>query len=374
MSELYQRSLGIIKENQQRKLNGGFNEIPFGFPRLEEYIPGIQRKNLTIVTASSGIGKSKFAKLAYCIRPVEFLLTHPDSGINLKIFYFPFEESKENFMHSIMVNQLWKQYNSRVAIKHLKSIGPNRIVENTTIENVERLSPWFERFEDMVTVVDKVKHPYGIYCTVRDYMLQHGRWHKKAVTIDGQQNEVNDWFEHTTPNHYVIVVIDHISLIHAEKGTTLHESIGKLSATYSVSLRDDYGCSVVIVQQQSAEKEKQQYTYKGHSIESKLEPSLDGLANNKETQRDADEILGLFAPDRYEISKYRNYDINQLQDNFRSLQILKSRDGEANIRVGMFFDGAVGSFEELPKATDMKQPHYTEYIHRVGRLLPLNIV
>ena len=84
----------------------------------------------------------------------------------------------------------------------------------------------------------------------------------------------------------------------------------------------------------------------------KLKPSLDGLADNKLTQRDANVILGLFSPFRHEIPKYMGYDIRKFQDNIRFLEIIASRHGGNGAICPLYFDGAVNYFKELPKPDD----------------------
>lgn len=96
--------------------------------------------------------------------------------------------------------------------------------------------------------------------------------------------------------------------------------------------------------------------------------SLNGymIIKTKLTQRDCDIALGLFAPERFELDNYKGYDIVKLQDHFRSLKILKYRNGIANVRIGLFFDGATSSFEELPVARQMSDEDYFLYRARVG--------
>ena len=47
-----------------------------------------------------------------------------------------------------------------------------------------------------------------------------------------------------------------------------------------------------------------------------------------------------------------DYRVDVMQDHFRMLLVLKSRDGEANIRTPLFFDGACSYFKELPRVED----------------------
>ncbi len=70
------------------------------------------------------------------------------------------------------------------------------------------------------------------------------------------------------------------------------------------------------------------------------------------TQQDANVVLALFSPRRYEIEKFRGYDITKLKDRFRSISLLKNRDGDSDKTIGLQFVGEVGYFQEVPKADD----------------------
>jgi hypothetical protein len=76
--------------------------------------------------------------------------------------------------------------------------------------------------------------------------------------------------------------VDHISLLSQEKQfKSWYETIEHYSTEYCrKQMSKHWGFTVVNIQQQASDKEKQQYTVKGDSIEDKLEPSLDGLGDN----------------------------------------------------------------------------------------------
>jgi hypothetical protein len=104
--------------------------------------------------------------------------------------------------------------------------------------------------------------------------------------------------------------------------------------------------------------DKQEY-HQGSSIEEKLEPSIPGLANCKETARDFHFLMALFSPHRYGISKHRGYDINQMKGKYVSMKILKDRHyGLANMYVPLYFNGATTYYEELPPRDEID---YTKY-------------
>lgn len=63
----------------------------------------------------------------------------------------------------------------------------------------------------------------------------------------------------------------------------------------------------------------------------------------------ADVVLGLFSPFRFGITEYFGYDITQLKDRIRFLEVIVNRNGEMGGILPLWFDGAVCDFEELPR-------------------------
>lgn len=141
------------------------------------------------------------------------------------------------------------------------------------------------------------------------------------------------------------------------------------SSKYCINFRNKFGFIPVVIQQQASAKEQVEYNYKGNSIEEKLEPSLDSLGDNKTTQRDANIVIALFAPDRYGIQNHNGYNIRILRDRYRSLSILKDRDGVSNMKLPLFFNGAVDFFKELPKPDDLENIRKVyEYVSELNNL------
>jgi replicative DNA helicase len=89
-----------------------------------------------------------------------------------------------------------------------------------------------------------------------------------------------------------------------------------------------------------------------------VEPQLSDFKDTGATQEDANTVVALFNPFRYGIGTHRGYPILEgnypLRRDYRSGHILKNRDGMDSMSMGFHFQGAVGKFEELPKASDIK--------------------
>ena len=271
--------------------------------------------------------------------------------IRLKIFYFTLEMSKEEKMLSAFANILYIKEGLRISPKDLKSTKADTVLSEEVLNIIKKYEPYFDKIEEIVEFIDDIRHGFGMFNLVRDYAMANGKLHKRTIEIEGKITEVNDFYEPNDPDEYVMIIIDHISLISSEKRNgvqlTLHESISVLSSDYLIKLRNRFNYIPVVIQQQSAAQE---------SIENKkfnkLKPTLDGLADNKLTARDANVILGLFSPFRHEIPDYYGYDVTFFKDNIRFLEILGGREGGAGAICPLYFDGAVNYFKELPLPDD----------------------
>ncbi|MBR9700370.1 hypothetical protein GOV11_00720 [Candidatus Woesearchaeota archaeon] len=363
MSDI-QHAYDYINHAREKSLSGTPNCIRIPLERFSRYYPGLEPKSYHIITAGTGVGKSKITKHLYIVETMKFLRDHPEMDVHIR--WYALEESKTNFWHSMMVYLLDQTGRMRTSIRDLKSVYDT--LSEDQLKTVKEVEPILERWSERISVIDDVRHPYGIFVDVEKELLKYGSWKTKRVDAgDGVMIDVRDRFVYDNPNTWFIIVVDHFSLLHPEKGGSLRDSIVKFSNEYCIQLRDKYECSVVGVQQQAQAGEERQHDNRGRLVAAKLEPSIANLADAKVTARDADVVMGLFAPSRYEIVDYRGYDINWMQDSFRSLQILKQRDGESNVRAPLFFDGKVGVFEELPQSELMNDSIYQNYQNRISR-------
>ena len=188
--------------------------------------------------------------------------------------------------------------------------------------------------------------------------------------MNGSTIEIDDYYEANDPEEYVMIIIDHVSLISTEaqggKQMNLHESIVKLSSDYLIKLRNKYNYIPVVIQQQASSQESVENMKVG-----RLKPTMDGLGDCKLTQRDANVILGLFSPFRHEIKEYYGYDITFFKDNIRFLEILGGREGGGGTTCPLYFDGAVNYFTELPLPSDDKS--LTKFVNFIKTIIRKDI-
>lgn len=361
----FQQVFDEIVTNKENHAEGYFNCIPFtGMQRLEKFIPGIEQDTYYLLTASSGVGKSKLARSLFIHNPYQYIKNNPESNVKLTIKYFSLEESKKKIILSEISKYLHSVHGITVSIKQLQSRGRFNTISQDVLQKITEAEAYVNEFLEVVDIVDYIRNPTGIYKYMRDFAMQIGNYYDvndRPFTEDEKldvKKGINEtykkisYYKKDHDKHYVIVLTDHISLLNTEDGLSQWQTMGKYSSDYCLRMRDKFGFIPVNVQQQASAKEQVEYNYKGNTIEEKLEPSLEGLGDNKTTQRDANVVLGLFAPDRYNIEQHNGYDVTFFRDRYRSMSILKDRDGIANKKLPLFFNGAVDFFKELPRTDD----------------------
>lgn len=352
--------------NKQNHDSGYYNCIPFmGMERLEMYLPGIEQSTYYLLAAASGVGKSKLARYLFIHNPIVFLENNPDSGIELDILYFSLEESKEKIILAEISKYLYSKYNLVISIKQLASVGRYNVISSEDLAKVKLAEAHVRKFLDRVTIYDNVRNATGIYKTVRNFAMTVGTYYDKdgkpltpeeVVQVTGGIGETYKkvaGYKLHNPKHYVIVMTDHLGLLQPESGETLWQTMGKMSSNYNLHFRDKFGFIPVVIQQLAADKERVESNFQGKTIEDKLEPTLDSLGDNKTIARDVNVALGLFDPARYKIDNHNGYDITRLKDRYRSMNIMKSRDGIANKKLPLFFNGAVDFFKEMPRTDNI---------------------
>ena len=375
--------LNKIIQNKKNHDDGYYNCIPFiGMSRLEEFLPGIEQSTYYLIAAATGVGKSKLARYLFIHNPIMFLEQNPDSGIELDILYFSLEESREKVILAEVSKYLYSKHGIILSTKQLSSVGRYNSISSEDLEKVKEAETHVKNFLSKVQIFDNVRNATGIYKTVRDFALKVGTYYDKndtpltpqevelvrvGNTESGTYKKIAYYKKHN-PKHYVIVLTDHISLLQPESGETLWQTMGKFSSNYCLHMRDKFGFIPVVIQQLAADKERVETNFQGDTIKEKLEPSLDGLGDNKTIARDVNIALGLFAPDRYKITEHNGYNVIRFRDKYRSMNIMKSRDGIANKKLPLFFNGAVDFFKELPKSDNMEDMERVyEHINQLNR-------
>lgn len=300
------------------------------------------------------VHNTQVADALFLLEPTRFIMSTPDTNIKLKITYFSLEMSKEDKIKQLLVNKIYLDTKKVFSTEKISSMFEGYIMSNEEEKLVESYSDWFAQFEKIVTFVDHIRNPTGIYKYCREIARLNGKFYKENKLIEipekaewSDSKYSYDEYKPDDSDFYHIIITDHASLLQPEKGGTLWDTIFKMSSDYNLRIRDTFKFIPVLVQQQTAGSEQQQFTVKGTSIVEKLKPSQDGLADCKLTARDFDCLIGLFNPIRYGLQTYEKWDITRWKDNYRELSIILNRRGQTNLVKDLYFNGAVNHFEEI---------------------------
>lgn len=312
--------------------------IPLRFDRVMECIPGIQQETYYCVGGELGTGKTSFVDDMFVSSPIDYLLNN-ETNVKLKIIYYSFEISKVAKLAKMIARKIYDDRGIYCDINYILSKGKNRISEE--IYNIVMdTKDYFYHMEDVLEIRDVPENPTGISKHLRQFAEQNGKFnHESEFVVKYMPNN---------PNLIVVIIMDHVGLLRQEQGFSKKQTIDKMSE-YLVYYRNKCRFSAVTVQQLN----RSVSSATRFQID-RVEPQLSDFKESGVTQEDANIVLALFNPFRYAIESFHGYNTKIMREHFRSLHLLKNRDGAADKDVGLHYFTKIGKFNELPKSEELK--------------------
>ena len=359
-----------VLENLERRrenvLNGGTNCIPLPFERFRGDVPGIEQGQYVVITANAKVGKTNYADFVYLFHVLDYAFTNP-GRCSVHVIYFALEESVQKIIERYMSHLLYKLDGIRITPSDLRSTSSDYPVDKDILDKLdsEKYQERLRFFNKCVQFETENTNPTGILRVCESYAKSVGDYvsHKhKSNGLSGREVEVFDSYTPKDPNHYKIVIIDHIGLVDKEQGFRTKDAVDKMSEYCVKYLRNRYNFTCVVIQQQASDSEGLE------AIKAKrMVPTAASLGDSKYTARDADLVLGLFDPSKFGQMSWMGYKIQDgsgigLRNYGRFLYVIANRNGEMGGICPLFFDGAVCNYEELPRADDFAklQEYYSK--------------
>jgi len=345
-------SFDLIREEIDNGLSGKNRGISMGFKRLNKYI-SIRKRIMTLVMGGSGSGKTSFTTEAYILNPFEHYCTHPET--NMKVIFFSMERSKVYTITKWLTRKIYLSEGVLIPIGKMLGWWEDNKLSHDEHDLILKYEDYINKLtEEFVEIIEGTQNPFGIHKYLKEFSEKRGKI-----------EHINEFKKVYIPdkNEVIIPIIDHISLIKQEKGqSTKKEAVDKL-CEYMQIARDLLGYSPTLVSQLNRSLSAGMY---GKAEE--IEPNLDSAKESGAPSEAADVVLSLFEPLRYRTSD-PSYNAEKFVDPntggryFRSLKILKSTYSEADIRMGLAFQGATGVFKELRKPKDIQDIDYEEILN-----------
>ena len=344
-------------ERRNNVLNGGVNCIPWPFVRFRSEVPGTESGRYVVITANQKVCKTQLANYLFVFNTLDYAFNNPDK-CSVHIIYFPLEETVQKIIERYMCYLLYTLDGIRISPTDLRSTSTDYLIPDEILEKLQS-EPYQERlrfFEECVQFETEDTNPTGILRVCEAYAKSVGTYKSHKIESKGnsfKEVEVFDSYMDNNPNHYKIVIIDHIGLVDREQGFRTKDAVDKMSEYCVKYLRNRYNYTCVVIQQQASETEGLEAIK-----QKKMLPSAAGLSDSKYTSRDADLVLGLFDPSKFGLPTWLGYKIQDadgtgLKNYARFLYVIANRNGEMGGVCPLFFDGAVCNFEELPKPDDI---------------------
>lgn len=309
--------------------------------------------------------------------PLLVHFTNPEANFKPRFIINLLEETEDQFIDSIFSIVIFWKYKYIIDSSKLNSLSEIPLT-NDELKYIDLVQESVEKILSFCYINDRVYNPTGLFLKAREIFLENG--YREYITLDKSniiiKEEQYKYLKSTEKlkfkfhkyyqkdnDEYWFIITDNINLLEEESkdGNLLNkqQTISRWSTDYGhKQIQKNFNGIIIDIVQQNAASEAQQFTNKGSNIVEKLKPSREGYANNKEVGRNADLILGLFAPTFYGVNKYLGYDLTEIGDYFRSIIILKNRLGRGFREIPLFFNGAVNYFTELSDSNKLT----TEYI------------
>lgn len=331
-------------------MSGRNSGIPMGFNRLNRFI-GIRKRIYYLVGGLTGSGKTSFIDDAFVLNPYDWYISKENkTNIKLRIIYRSMERSRVYKLAKWASRRLFLEQGVIFPIGKLLSWNKDDKLTLDEHDLFLTCKDYINELEQVITIIDGPENPVGIAKDLQKFALERGK-------IE-QLDEYNKVYIPDDPNEIVIVVLDHIGLLKLTKDlTTKKQAIDKMSDELRYA-RDFFGYSPVVVSQFNRDIANPIRIKQGD-----VEPQLEDFKESGQTQDDADVVIALFDPMRYNVPDKSGYSLDNLRDDFgakyyRSLRLIKNSYGEDDVRIGLGFLGQVGLFKELPKQRDITDADY----------------
>ena len=147
---LFKKRLAYYRKIKQEKEDGKFHFIPFKpyFPKFSKYLHGIYPSSYVLLSAFSGMGKSKFARYAFCRLPLHF--ASKNKGVKVTVIINALEETKEEVIdHLINSSASNKGINTNWAT--LRGFS-NDVVNDEQLDKLDEID-FFSNINDIIILV-----------------------------------------------------------------------------------------------------------------------------------------------------------------------------------------------------------------------------
>lgn len=310
-----------------------------GLPKLDELIGGVGKATYYLIGANLGIGKTALADHSFVLMPYDQMLNNPE-GNKIRIYYYSFEISRLKKIAKWVCHLIFRKYGIIIDIKEVYS--RRSILSDEKYRMIKEFRDYIDKMEEYVHIFDIPINPTGLYMDVKKYMEANGKVIDVPKMIKGVEITFHKYVSND-PKEIFLYIEDHVGLARGEKDArTKKERIDK-GSEYAVQLRNFYGASKLAISQfnrEIADLDRRRFA--------ELTPQLEDFKDSGNSQEDADVVMSLFNPLRYNMTEYNGMNVIGFGGRYRNMVVLKNRDGQDMKKHHLNMLGETGFFREFP--------------------------
>ena len=335
MKSSYDKFLEHIEHNKVNPINA----LPTGLEKFDEFTFGTRQGCYYLYGAETGVGKTKFVRDKHIHVPYDYVkkINDPEK-VDIMVIDFSLEIGKNENIANAVSRRLYLQ--DGIVYPATSIMSWNGIITDRIHEKVKEYSDYFDDFYKNCIIIEDDVSPTLYHDVLFEFYKRNGKFEDEGPTIGKSGRYIPD-----NPNLYVIAVLDTINIAETEGTQVIKQTIDRISRC-GVHFRNKCNTTIVNIQQFNAEisaTDRSRYGIKT--------PLLRDFEDSKRPTKDANIVCGLFDPVRHmrdDEIMFGGYDMLQLNSWFRSLHLLKNRNGISNKFIPMKFHGGPGYFSTLP--------------------------
>lgn len=343
-------------ERGRQGLNVGLDD---GCGRINNYLYGTHIGRYYLIGADSGVGKS--TRLDYKLWNLWY--NSKKANFPIHIHYYSLEMSKLAKVANWVAFVVHNLYNIEMPAEYILGRMPDKRVNDPDMKRIKIAYSIVQEFLKSVYFYEGSIHPTGFLNRLVDNYYDNpliGTVHRAKPTEPTKKGYIIGYTP-KNPRLMTVVAMDHIALMHEEKGLTSTKLVMDRTSMYLVQLRNIFNTTSIILQQFNTELNS---TFRlNRKNESSLYPQRLDFGDSKYTFRDADVVEGLIKPFNFDIATFKGYDVVEMGNNLLFDFLMKNRYGKSDRAFPLFFNGAAGTFTDLPldpRNLILMEPWYKE--------------
>lgn len=336
-----ERFYELVKQGRE----GANKGLSVGLPKMEMYIDGLLPGTSYLIGAQSGVGKSTFALYTFVYKPLmDYLEGFNEVDRDPTWVMFNLEMTQDQIYAKLVSMYIFEKYNEQLTFKEIFSRGKDVTISDEHYDLLQECGDFLDILDERMIFYDDSLNFDSYKQRTHEVLCKYGEF-----DLDGNYTPKDK-------NKLIVFIIDHMSLINGRDKKAEMDAI----SDESVQLRNKTNCSHVHIMQfnrgaNNPERLKQALQ----------EPDSSDFKDSGTMYEASQIVLALHSPHKFKLTRYREYDISKLQQNFISCILLKTRFGTSDIACGLGFYGDCSTYKELPLAKEIfdydryKDPYWT---------------